>query len=644
MLPVEQPFKTYTGLDGKPLDSGYVYFGQPNQDPITKPVTVFWDAAGTLPAAQPLRTVNGYIMNAGTPANLFFDGAYSELVQDKKRQQVFYARTSDEFSIATAVRNFILLIAAAAGSALMGFIQAGAGAIARTVQDELRDVVRVSQFGAKPDTGTDQGPKIAAAHAYAMSINADLEFPGGVYTIGPGTSFTIDPQKTRWVAKGPVGLRWSAVPTSGVAVTIVAGEVAAYETVRTMVDAILSGIDILGSPSSGALFNATGLRIGDGTHQTNCLSIEHVTISGWTNVLDYTNNVWWICMRNCRLLWGTITTPAASGNWGESNSFDDCVLADGVVMTLNYGEWKFYSGSLDNGQVILKNNAYMNWHGPHFENPGQTTLAKPFIDIQGVEATCHLISPQMVINNAGSGTPITTSPFNVTAANTNNGLILDGIQYTQGGYAQWYSLVSGGGRVTVRAPQILALSNANYQVIAENARGQLRNGGFETGDMSGWTITVNNANGTSTATVGSARVRPGSTGTKSCLLTVTKTQLGTNSGYGDITIEQKAAITAGERLMWRFAYNRQYTGGVPGSIDCYVLWQDADGNQISSTRIGYLSAPAGTDDGAVFSPYSFNGIAPGGTTRARLQIQFGSATGIGTANLTIDDVIVNVVA
>ena len=55
MLPVESPFKTYTDLDGKPLDNGYVYFGLPNQNPETAPVTVYWDAAGTIPAAQPLR-------------------------------------------------------------------------------------------------------------------------------------------------------------------------------------------------------------------------------------------------------------------------------------------------------------------------------------------------------------------------------------------------------------------------------------------------------------------------------------------------------------------------------------------------------------------------------------------------------------
>jgi hypothetical protein len=66
-----------------------------------------WDAAGTIPAAQPLRTVNGYIVNAGGPANVFFDGAYSELVQDSNGRQVFFARTAASFSVAIAVSAFI---------------------------------------------------------------------------------------------------------------------------------------------------------------------------------------------------------------------------------------------------------------------------------------------------------------------------------------------------------------------------------------------------------------------------------------------------------------------------------------------------------------------------------------------------------
>jgi hypothetical protein len=119
MLPVEQPFKTYTGIDGKPLNNGYVYFGVAGQDPITHPVTVYWDAAGTLPVSQPARTINGYIVNdANAPANIFFDGSYSEKVIDSKGRTVFYAATSDEFSVSQAL---VTSFASPGGSGRIGY-------------------------------------------------------------------------------------------------------------------------------------------------------------------------------------------------------------------------------------------------------------------------------------------------------------------------------------------------------------------------------------------------------------------------------------------------------------------------------------------------------------------------------------------
>lgn len=160
MLPVETSYKIYTGRDGKPLDRGYVYFGQPNQNPITAPVEVYWDADGTQKAAQPLRTESGYIMRAGTPANVFFDGAYSELVLDSKKRQVFNSRSSDAFSIGTMVQNLFSSIASSVGSSLVGFIQSGTDAVMRTMQVKMRETVSITDFAGIVADGTDQTAKI----------------------------------------------------------------------------------------------------------------------------------------------------------------------------------------------------------------------------------------------------------------------------------------------------------------------------------------------------------------------------------------------------------------------------------------------------------------------------------------------------
>lgn len=151
MLPVESPFKTYTGLDGKPLNNGYVYFGLPNENPITSPIIVYWDVEGTIPAAQPLRTVNGYIMRSGTPANVFVDGAYSELVQNAKKIQVFYAKTSDEFSIASLITQTVGDLGTSGGSAKIGYLPSGSGAVPTDVQSKLRETISILDFVPKSE-------------------------------------------------------------------------------------------------------------------------------------------------------------------------------------------------------------------------------------------------------------------------------------------------------------------------------------------------------------------------------------------------------------------------------------------------------------------------------------------------------------
>lgn len=182
MLPVEQPFKTYTGLDGKPLDDGFVYFGLPNQDSIAHPVTVYWDAAGTLPAAQPLRTVSGYIMKNGAPANVFFTGSFSELVLDSKERQVFYAKTSDEFSLSTLVTGALT-----------------------DLQATMRGTVNVFKFGAKGDGSTNDSAAFQAAIDALPTQGGRIIVPDAAYVlntapawgaksiywdIGPGATFS----------------------------------------------------------------------------------------------------------------------------------------------------------------------------------------------------------------------------------------------------------------------------------------------------------------------------------------------------------------------------------------------------------------------------------------------------------------------
>jgi hypothetical protein len=96
MLATQSPFPLYADLDGKPLE-GFAYFGVANQNPETSPVQVYWDAAGTQPASQPIQISRGVTVRNGTPAVVYVATAYSIAVKNSRGLPVFYAADSATF-------------------------------------------------------------------------------------------------------------------------------------------------------------------------------------------------------------------------------------------------------------------------------------------------------------------------------------------------------------------------------------------------------------------------------------------------------------------------------------------------------------------------------------------------------------------
>ena len=95
-LSIQPTYPIFTDIDGQPLEDGYVWIGTANLDPQTNPINVYWDAALTLPAAQPIRTLAGYPANSGTPARLYVNSDYSIRVQNSKGSMVYSAPTATE--------------------------------------------------------------------------------------------------------------------------------------------------------------------------------------------------------------------------------------------------------------------------------------------------------------------------------------------------------------------------------------------------------------------------------------------------------------------------------------------------------------------------------------------------------------------
>lgn len=182
-LQVASPFQQFFDRDGSPLDNGFVYVGTANLNPETNPVAVYFDDARTIPAAQPLRTSNGYIVRNGSPARVYMTG--------------------ENFSLTVRDKN---------------------GALVFTVPDAKspRDRVSVRDFGAVCDGVTNDTLAIQAAINYVHAAGGGTVWVDGSSYVG-NTSETDDYLTGDMITTQNVSGRACLVMRSGVVLQIAAG-------------------------------------------------------------------------------------------------------------------------------------------------------------------------------------------------------------------------------------------------------------------------------------------------------------------------------------------------------------------------------------------------------------------------------------
>jgi hypothetical protein len=107
-----------------------------------------------------------------------FTGAPAEVTVDTTSNQLVVHDGVTSGGFRTVMAG---VLAAVAGSSLVGFIQSGVGAVLRTLQDKGREVVSVKDFGAVGDGVTDDTTAIQAAVTACVASGETLYWPAGAY-------------------------------------------------------------------------------------------------------------------------------------------------------------------------------------------------------------------------------------------------------------------------------------------------------------------------------------------------------------------------------------------------------------------------------------------------------------------------------
>lgn len=188
----------YFANDGTPLAGGKVYTYEAGTN---TPKTTWADEAGTIPNANPV------ILDSRGEAFIRWDGAYKVNVTDAADVPMPgwpvddfksdpYGIVSGLAGVLAALNSFIVQLASSTGSSLVGFLQAGVGAVLGTVQSELRDTLKPAQFGATGDGVTDDTLAFTRTRDRAATVKGRVVVKAGTYRIQPGTELAAN--DTEW--------------------------------------------------------------------------------------------------------------------------------------------------------------------------------------------------------------------------------------------------------------------------------------------------------------------------------------------------------------------------------------------------------------------------------------------------------------
>jgi hypothetical protein len=185
---VSEPFPTFHDRDGQPLDAGFLYFGTAGLPAQSSPIPVYIDAALTIPAAQPVRTTNGFPVYAGAACRLYVDADdFSVAVHDSDNTLVFSTLNATvRIPLASTTGNI--------SADRVNYSEGSTGATTRTVASKLRESVSVFDFMTPAQIADVQAGTLfvdVTAPINAALLAADeVYFPEGAYYVSNGGTST----------------------------------------------------------------------------------------------------------------------------------------------------------------------------------------------------------------------------------------------------------------------------------------------------------------------------------------------------------------------------------------------------------------------------------------------------------------------